>query len=144
MPVSLPLVHSAAALIFDDAGRVLLIREGYARRRYGLPGGALDAGETPEEAIVREVREETGLDADVGPLVGMYTLRNPQHTLVCFAFRCEIGGGKPEIPGTGEITEVGWFDPHAPPEPRTNTLGPALEDALAGRLGVAREVPKLT
>jgi 8-oxo-dGTP pyrophosphatase MutT (NUDIX family) len=92
---------------------------------------------------VREVREETGLDVDVGPLVGMYTVRNPVHTLLCFAFRCEITGGEPAVPDTGEIAEVEWFDPHAPPEPRTNTLGPALEDALAGRLAVARDVPKL-
>ena len=143
MLVTVPLVLSAAALIFDDARRVLLIKENYHRRRYGLPGGALEAGETPVEAVVREVREETGLEVNVGQLVGMYTLRNPQHTLVCFAFRCEIARGEPAIPRTGEIAEVAWFDPHNPPEPRTNTLGPALEDALADRLGVAREVPKL-
>ncbi len=138
-----PLVLSAAALIFDDARRVLLIRENYDRRRYGLPGGALEAGETPSEGVVREVREETGLEVNVGPLVGMYTVKNPADTLVCVAFRCEIAGGEPAVPSTGEIAEVDWFDPHAPPEPCTNTLGPALEDALAGRLGVAREVPKL-
>jgi len=142
--VTLPLVLSAAALIFDDAGRVLLIRENYDRRRYGLPGGAVEPGETPVEAVVREVLEETGLEVDVGPLVGMYTLRNPEHTLMCFAFRCEIAGGEPAVPSTGEIAEVAWFVPHVPPEPRTNTLEPALEDALAGRLGVVREVPKLS
>ena len=143
MLVTLPLVLSAAALIFDDAGRVLLIKENYHRRRYGLPGGALEPGETPVEAVVREVREETGLEAHVGPIIGMYAVRNPAHTLVCFAFRCGITGGEPVVPSTGEIAEVAWFDPHAAPEPRTNTLGAVLEDALAGRLGVAREVPKL-
>jgi len=43
-------VSAAAALIFDQAGRVLLIREGYGERRYGLPGGVIEDGETPRAA----------------------------------------------------------------------------------------------
>jgi ADP-ribose pyrophosphatase YjhB (NUDIX family) len=55
-------IVSAAGLLRDDAGRVLLLRHVF-RDRYpwGLPGGFLAAGETPEQGVVRELREETGL-----------------------------------------------------------------------------------
>jgi 8-oxo-dGTP diphosphatase len=139
-----PLLLSAAALIFDEHGRILLIKENYGRRRWGLPGGMIEPGETPTEAVVREVREETCIGVSVGPLVGAYTLRHPDHTLLCFAFRCEHTRGTPSVPAADEIEEVAWLEPDAIPHPRTNTLPPALDDALAGRLGVAREVPKLT
>ncbi len=63
--------------------------------------------------------------------------------MIGFVFRCTVDRGEPAVPGTGEIAEVGWFDPRALPEPRTNMLAPAVEDALAGRLGAAREIPRL-
>jgi 8-oxo-dGTP diphosphatase len=45
-------------VIFGDRGRVLLIRENYDRRRWGLPGGRIEDGEAPWEAAIREAREE--------------------------------------------------------------------------------------
>lgn len=141
--MGLPVLYASSVLVFDEGGRVLLIRENYDRRRYGLPGGAIEPGETPVEAAVREAREETVVEVAIGSLVGLYTLRTSGHTLVGFVFRAAIARGKPAVPDTGEIAEVGWFDPRSLPEPTTNVLGPALEDALAGRLGVAREIPNL-
>lgn len=52
--------QAAAAWVFDGEGRLLLIRENYDRRRYGPPGGAVEPGESPLEAVVREFAEETG------------------------------------------------------------------------------------
>lgn len=65
---------AADGVVMDEQGHVLLIRENYGKRRYGLPGGRVDAGETPEEAVVREVREETGLEVAPSWLIGT----NPQ------------------------------------------------------------------
>ena len=54
----------AAAILLDSRGRVLLVGNDWGRRgrvRYTLPGGTVEPGETAVEALVREVREETGL-----------------------------------------------------------------------------------
>jgi 8-oxo-dGTP diphosphatase len=50
----------AAAVVFDEEGRVLLVKENYGKHRWSLPGGAIEAGETPEEAAVREANERNG------------------------------------------------------------------------------------
>jgi ADP-ribose pyrophosphatase YjhB (NUDIX family) len=54
-----------------DGDRVLLVRRANEPRKgeWSLPGGAVEVGETIDTAIAREVREETGLDVDVGPVV---------------------------------------------------------------------------
>ena len=60
------------AVVWDGAGRLLLIRRGQepSRGLWSLPGGRVEPGETLEVAVVREVREETGLDVRVGAAVG--------------------------------------------------------------------------
>src|SRR5262245_33852004 len=60
-----------AAVIFDD-GRVLLQRRDDTRR-WGLPGGAVDPGESVRDAVIREVLEETGLDVEPVRLIGVYS-----------------------------------------------------------------------
>jgi 8-oxo-dGTP diphosphatase len=65
------------AVIKDDRGRLLLIKRGHAPGAglWSLPGGRIEPGETDAEALVREMREETGLVIDPGPLIG--TVRRP-------------------------------------------------------------------
>lgn len=60
------------AVVHDDAGRLLLIRRGHAPHAgsWSLPGGRVEAGETLEQAVEREVREETGLRVRAGAAVG--------------------------------------------------------------------------
>jgi 8-oxo-dGTP diphosphatase len=128
-------LQGAAAVIFDGKGRILLIRENYDRRRYGFPGGALDPDEAPQDAVVRETKEETSVDVAVEHLVGLYQL---EHGLLVHVFRCRIVRGTPALPNTGEIAEVAWYDTAALPAPVTNILHHALPDALARKRGVVR------
>jgi ADP-ribose pyrophosphatase YjhB (NUDIX family) len=81
MPKSLPKVQRVAAygLILRD-GRILLTR--LARRisadeRWHLPGGGVDHGEDPRDALVREIQEETGLPAEVGETAQVYSAHRP-------------------------------------------------------------------
>lgn len=72
---------------------MLLIREDYGLRRYGLPGGRVERYESPAEAVVREAREETGLAVQVIDLVGVYgAFGEKQH--VAYAYLCEILDGR--------------------------------------------------
>ncbi len=112
------------ALIFDE-GRVLL-----AHRRdidwWNVPGGGMELGETVEEAVCREVREETGLEVVVEYLVGVYS--KPQKQEVVLTFRCRITGGT--LTATEESRECRYFAPDALP---LNTLPKhrqRVEDAL--------------
>lgn len=65
-------VNCVGAIIVDGDGRLLLIRRGHAPSEglWSLPGGRVEPGESDAEALVREVREETGLVVRPGPLAG--------------------------------------------------------------------------
>ena len=68
-----PLVGAAAA-VFDPAGRVLLVQRGRPPRMgsWGLPGGMLEVGERLAAAVAREVREECGVEIEIGGVAGVF------------------------------------------------------------------------
>jgi 8-oxo-dGTP diphosphatase len=70
-------IPCVGAVIKDDRGRLLLIKRGHAPGAglWSLPGGRIEPGETDAEALVREMREETGLVIEAGSLIG--TARRP-------------------------------------------------------------------
>ena len=131
---------TVAALIFNEAGQVLLIKENYGKHRYGPPGGHIEAGESPKQAVMREALEEICVQVQVSRLIGIYYFAWAEPWLA-FAFRCEIESGQPAVPLTGEIAEVGWFDVDELPGPLTNLAPYAIADALRGEYGIVRDIP---
>ena len=132
--------QAAAAWVFDESGRVLLIKENYDRRRYGPPGRAVEQGESPVEAVCREVAEETEATFEPSGLIGLYHFVYASGQLdpwlgYCFAGQVIVA---PAVPTTGEIAEVGWFDPENLPSPTTNLVKHALADARADARGIIR------
>lgn len=94
-----PVIGAAAVVVHD--GRVLLIRRGHApdAGEWSIPGGAVDLGEPVEDALRREVREETGLEIAVGELLEVYQrIERDDAGAVRFHFvvldyRCTVAGG---------------------------------------------------
>jgi ADP-ribose pyrophosphatase YjhB (NUDIX family) len=70
--MTVPLIPCVGAIITDDRGRLLLIKRGHEPDAglWSLPGGRVEPGETDEQAVVREIREETGLSVRCDRLVG--------------------------------------------------------------------------
>ena len=64
-------IIGVGAVIWNDRGEIVLIRRGQEPRlgEWSIPGGRLEWGESVREAIIREVREETGLEVEIGGLI---------------------------------------------------------------------------
>ena len=119
----------------------MLVHEDYGKRRWGLPGGRHEPGESIEETAIREAKEETNFDVELGDLIGEYSIVSAggEHLLDASIFEATIIGGEMR-PQEGEIDDVGWFDPNRLPHPMTNTAPPAIADVVRGARGVHRRV----
>jgi ADP-ribose pyrophosphatase YjhB (NUDIX family) len=87
----------ADAAIFNENGEILLMERADGKG-WCLPCGFVEPNETPAETVVREVREETGLEVGIRYLVGVFTrkpgLKNGPHTTVAVVHLCDVIGGK--------------------------------------------------
>lgn len=99
-------------------GGVVLVRRAREpfRGMWALPGGFVDYGEPPERAVVREVKEETGLEVRVARLVGVYGSpdRDPRGHTIGIVYECEAVGG--ELRGGDDAAEARAWPPDGLPE----------------------------
>src|SRR5689334_6061125 len=123
----------AGAVVFDAEGRILLTDRADGRG-WCMPGGFADPHEAPQVTVVRETREETGLDVEVERLFGLYsvTTRSGGKIVAC-AFLCRVVGGEPVL--TDETVGIGWFGERELPEPIFPAHRVRLVDAFAFRRG---------
>ena len=107
---------TAGAIVLDERGRVLLLNHVFRKGSgWGIPGGFLAGGEQPEEALRRELREETGMELDHVALAFVRTLERPQQVEIIY--RCRARHSEPDRGRSLEIKSAEWFDLDAlPPE----------------------------
>lgn len=99
---------------FNEHRQVFLLRHVFhPYAPWGLPGGWLDNGESPETCLVRELREETGLSASIGPVLQILREPKPDHVGLAFLGRVEPG----QVRLSAEILEAAWFDVDQLPTP---------------------------
>lgn len=86
-------IEVVAAIITKD-GKFFATQRGYGEFKDGweFPGGKIEPGETPEEALVREIKEELNADIKVGKLVDVVEYDYPEFHLTMHCFLCELNG----------------------------------------------------
>ncbi|MFN8499304.1 MAG: NUDIX hydrolase [Anaerolineae bacterium] len=136
MAAPLPRPTVAVGGIVVDENRVLLIQRGHAPNKglWTVPGGRVEFGETVREAVVREVREETGLTVELGPLVvivdrmSQADAETPYHFIILDFLARHVGGA---LQAGDDAAAARWVSPGEwQALPTTDGLAPVLEKAL--------------
>lgn len=104
-----------------QAGKILLVQENLDGGRWTLPGGWVDVGESPSQAVIREIYEESGYETKAVKLLAVYDRNHPRHghppqphhSYKLF-FRCEVVGGAPRE--SYETSGAQFFGEHEIPE----------------------------
>lgn len=118
---------SAAGIVFDASGKRVLLIHRRDNGRWEPPGGVLELGETIEDAVIREVEEETGARVEVERLTGVY--KNMRQGIVALVFRCRLLSAPRSH--TDEAASVAWHDIADVP----NLMKPAYAARVLDALG---------
>jgi mutator protein MutT len=105
----------AVAVVLERDGAILLGQRGENTRapgRWSFPAGFVERGEVVEAAAIREVREETGVTVELGPLIGLYSHEGEAVVLAVYAATAFAG----EPAASDDLAAVGWFTLDALPE----------------------------
>lgn len=127
-------INVVAAVIFKD-GKVFATQRGYGEFKDGweFPGGKVEPGESPEDALRREIREELEVEVTVGDLIDTIEYDYPAFHLSMKCFACTIAGGSPHLLEheaakwltSTQLGSVDWL-------PADVTLIPKIEKMMEG------------
>ena len=105
-------VVDVVGAVIRDGDRVLLARRPEGKAQAGLwefPGGKIEPGETPEEALARECREELALEIENPTILRSVLHRYPEKTIRLILVACSVRPGSVPVPQEGQ--SVDWFHP---------------------------------
>lgn len=97
------------AIVVSD-GALLMVRRGKEPHlgRWSVPGGAVEGGEHLTDAVAREVLEETGVEVEVGDLLGILELVGEPHYVILDYVATPVGGTRPPATAGDDASEVAW------------------------------------
>ena len=123
------------AAIFDDERRILLVKMAYGNQSWTTPGGAVEDGETIDEALKREVLEETGYIVEPKHVIGVYSKQEEQETIIFI-----VGSivSRTDWKPNDEISNVKFFAENELPSPMNLRPQLRIKDAFEGCRGVFR------
>jgi ADP-ribose pyrophosphatase YjhB (NUDIX family) len=120
-----PTALGVAALVEDAHGRILLVRHSY-NPGWRLPGGGVGRGEPPGDAILRELKEEVGLEGGNARFVSLHSRKAGWVTMVVALYH--VTGGSVQFRPNLEIREICLIDPRQPPDGITPATLRRLEE----------------
>jgi len=105
----------AAQALVERDGRLLLVRRAFdpSVGLWDLPGGFLEENEHPLDAVVRELREETGLEIEPQGFVGVWMEPYQDRIVLCLTWDARVTGGTERA--ADDVSELAWFAPYELP-----------------------------
>ena len=129
-------IEVVAAVIFDEQGRIFATQRGYGEWKdwWEFPGGKIEVGETPQQALRREIREELDAEIEVGALLRTINYDYPAFHLSMQCFWAAICDGEPVLKEheaakwlrADELDSVAWL-------PADLTIIPLVKEKLTER-----------
>ena len=107
MPCPHNIIEVVAAIIFDEQGRIFATQRGYGEWKdwWEFPGGKIEAGETSQQALKREIHEELDAEIEVGELMRTIDYDYPNFHLTMHCFKCRLEALSDKVQGTkGQYT----------------------------------------
>jgi argininosuccinate lyase/8-oxo-dGTP diphosphatase len=119
-----PGLRISTVVFITKADAILLVKQNYGRQYWSLPGGVIEAGESVEQAAIREVKEETCLDILIKRVIAIYS--KPAQASIAISLEGEFIGG--ELRADHEILECAFFQPDDLPIPVRAHLHQRISD----------------
>jgi 8-oxo-dGTP diphosphatase len=138
--INMSTLELAGCIIQQRPGQLLLLHRNTQKRiQWEIPGGKLGVGEGPEDAAVREVREELGIDVEIVEQLGVRQFEEDGYTMKYSWFRATISHGTPTVKEPQTHDEFRYFDVRELANERVglspNTVN-FLEEVEAGRIAI--------
>lgn len=137
-----PLNSAASAVVWNDSKDKILLVKRRDVAIWTLPGGGIELNESPEDCVLREIREESTCESKIIRLVGIYTPIN-KLTVKTYLFECQVTKGQPL--STDEAYAAQFFDANSCPKPTFHIHKTFIEETLLAKKDpIRRELKEVT